>query len=616
MATSLLLGEPETLIDEAHVHEDLLLTAEEYADLDVRPVKVPKLPHLNIHELTDRLRRDEYGRERVKDEHKQAVIAYLSQLSETEQAGLRHKWSYWARKNQIAPEGLWTFWWLLAGRGFGKTRSGGEWINERVEAGLAKRIALVAPTASDVRKTMVEGESGILAIAPPWNRPHWEPSKLQLTWPNGAVAGLFSAEEPERLRGPQFDTFWADEIAAWKKLRETWDMLMFGFRLGDDPRGCITTTPKPLELVKEAVTTEREEKEARVNAPSVVITKGSTYDNRGNLSPQFYKTVIKKYEGTRLGRQELDAEIIDDMPGALWQRKDIDEQRIPCNIPPVTSVYKPIEAYGAELEVADLSELKIRAAEITKACGEDLVRVCVNVDPNASNDEGSDEIGITVTAKGMSGRGYLLADLSMSGSPGEWATTAVLAHDLFMADRVIGEANNGGNMVEHTIASAAKDLKRTGHRSSDNVSIMLVHASRGKVTRAEPVSLKYEQKQISHVGSHKKLEDQMCLFTTDFDRAAMGFSPDRMDSLVWGFTHLFYETDGDGILEFYKQEHMSAQAKREGKGPAAELFPMSVPDGITQAHGLDGTRYDVKDGQVLVRSEDRKGLRGAGFKDI
>lgn len=596
---------------------------EVYEEVDVRPVKVPRLPNWNINDLAKLAEAEKEDPE----EQRAWLKDLFKNLSSQEQRDLQYSWHFWARRNQIAPGGQWTFWLLLAGRGFGKTRTGAEWINERVQSGLAKRIALVAPTAADVRKVMVEGESGILAISPPWNRPLFEPSKLQLTWPNGAIAQLFSAEEPERLRGPQCDTFWADELAAWKKLQETWDMLQFGFRLGTDPRGCITTTPKPLPIVKQLVQSDRDmppEKRTEDWDGETAVTRGSTYDNKANLAPKFYSTVVKKYEGTRLGRQELEAAILEDMPGALWVRAQLDANRI-YGVMPLSPILREMDIVTGERTFEDIELLRRQAAAILAAVPEDLVRISVNVDPNVSNDEGSDEIGITVTGKGLSGHGYTLADCSLKGSPDEWASTAVIAHDLFGADRIVGEANQGGNMVEYTIAQTAKNIKEKGisqpdgkprhHRSSDFVGITLVHATRGKVTRAEPVSLLYEQNRISHIGTMRVLEDQMCLFTSDFDRKSMGYSPDRVDSIVWGYTHLFNEEqDGAGIFEFMKTEAMRAKAENGPKTvDTSSYIRMKAPQGTGTLYGMQGDKYVVKDGYVFVKPDDVRGARNGGF---
>lgn len=613
-------------VDEEHAHEDLKITEDEYREIKLKPVKVPYTPDININETMDLIHRGQIlpevkeeltgnGGKYTKEVKKKVLYHLFGQLSTDEMKYLVYKWSFWARKNQMSPKGDWIFWLLLAGRGFGKTRTGAEWINERVQSGQAKRIALVAPTAADVRKVMVEGESGILAISPPWNRPLFEPSKLQLTWPNGAVAGLFSAEEPERLRGPQCDTFWADETAAWKKLVETWDMLQFGFRLGDKPQGCVTTTPKPLPILKELLAQEK--------SGEVAVTRGSTYENKGNLTPKFFTQVVKKYEGTRLGKQELDAEILEDMPGALWKRSDIDNVRIRNTGLPMPAILKAEEPIpGSRVEVQDLDMLKRIAYAIMKLVPEDLTRVVVAVDPNASNDEGSDEIGVVVAGQGVSGQGYVLADLSMKGSPNEWATTAIIAHDMFSADRIVGEANQGGNMVEYTVEATAKFLRMDEKRKSDFVSIVLVHATRGKVTRAEPAAALYEQGRISHVGTLSTLEDQMCLFTSDFDRKSMGYSPDRVDALVWALTHLFLEENDTGILDFYKQEHVAKLARQSdalqgaSSEPQGDWVKMQAPAGVSTIHGGDGTQYLVQDGIALVKPDDVKGLRAAGFVKI
>jgi phage terminase large subunit-like protein len=590
------------------------MTKEDHAKLVVNPVKVPITLNYNINRMFAQLRTEierkpgeEFDAYEDRLEHEMAKL--LMQVDQKQVANLLWKWEFWARDNQVAPTGTWTYWLLLAGRGFGKTRTGAEWINKRVELGQSKRIALVAATAADVRKTMVEGESGILAKAPPWNKPVFEPSKLQLTWPNGAIAQMFSAEEPERLRGPQCDTFWADELCAWKKMQETWDMLMFGFRLGRHPQGCITTTPKPVPLIKEIKGLSKE--------GLTKVTSGSTKENKGNLAEAFIKQTIKKYEGTRLGRQELDAVILEDMPGALWKREDIDRKRIQCATPPIKPFLETDISTGLVRlrEGLDWVTLRSQALSIRKAVGEDLTRLVVAVDPNASSGEDADETGITVEGKGLSGQGYLLADVSLHGTPNEWASTAVLMHDIFECDRIIGEANMGGNMVEHALATAAKFLKIQGLRQSDFCSIVLVHATRGKVTRAEPVSMLYEQGRISHVGSHPILEDQMCLFTSDFDRKEMGYSPDRVDSLVWGFTHLFLEATDTGIIEFYQQQAAEQQQALKASNPDPSTFTkMKAPPGVGQAYGIEGDLYTVdNDGFIFVPSKELRGLRQAGY---
>lgn len=410
----------------------------------------------------------------------------MATLTDDQATALLHEWSFWARPNQIAPDGDWHTWLVLAGRGFGKTRAGGEWVRSQVcgdtplAAGKASRVALVAETAADARDVMVEGESGLLAIHPKDWRPKYEPSKRRLTWPNGSVATLFNAVEPDQLRGPQHDLAWCDELAKWRYARETWDQLQFGLRLGDDPRQAITTTPRPIPILKEML-----------RDSGTVVTRGSTYENQANLAPKFFSTIITKYEGTRLGRQELKAELLEDIPGALWTRTNLDDHR---------------------RKEADLP---------------DMQRIVVGVDPqgDSSSEEGSDT-GIVVAGLGVDGRGYVLDDLSANLSPNGWARRALSGLDYRSADAIIAEKNNGGEMVTNTI-----------HAVRPMANVIGVHASRGKVTRAEPISALYEQGRVSHVGSHPELEDQMMLFTPF---GIEGDEPgDRVDALVWALSHLF-----------------------------------------------------------------------------
>lgn len=366
---------------------------------------------------------------------------------------------------------------MLAGRGFGKTKTGAEWVREKKET--CGRLALVAPTAGDARDVMVEGVSGILACSPPWDRPHYEPSKRRLTWKNGAIATLYSAEDPEALRGPQFGAGWADELCAWQYAQDTWDMLQFGLRLGRNPQCVVTTTPKPIKVLKELIAN-----------PATVVTRGSTYDNRANLAEGFFRQIISRYEGTRLGRQELNAEILEDIPGALWMRKLIDETRV--------------RSYP------------------------DLARVVVAIDPPVSSGENADECGIIVAGRCGEGQGYVLADQSSQGDrPAEWARRAVTAYQMFSADCIVAEVNQGGEMVEEIMRQV-----------DQTIPFRAVHATRGKYVRAEPISMIYAQHRVHHVGSFPKLEDQMCAMTPDFDADTAGYSPDRLDALVWALTDL------------------------------------------------------------------------------
>ena len=407
--------------------------------------------------------------------------AFLAQLTDDQAQALLYDWEgFHARPNQIEPPGEWYIWLLLAGRGFGKTRTGGEWIKKR-EASGARHIALVAETAADARDVMVEGESGLLRLYPKADRPLYEPSKRRVTWPSGAIATLFNATEPDQLRGPQFDTAWTDEIAKWRYARETWDMLQFGMRLGHDPRVVVTTTPRSIELVK-AIVAGLEGK--------AHVTRGRTFDNAANLAAPFLERVKQKYEGTRLGRQELNAEILGDLPGALWSQVGLDTYRV---------------------------------REVPK-----LGRIVVAVDPAVTNTEESDEHGIIVAGitHDADQRGVVLDDQSMPGTPDQWARNAVQAYNYWQADAIVVEVNQGGDMVAHTIRTI-----------DPNVRIKEVRASRGKHVRAEPVAALYEQGRIAHVGSFSALENQMTQMTqAGFQGAG---SPDRVDALVWAFTDLF-----------------------------------------------------------------------------
>lgn len=425
----------------------------------------------------------------------------IASLTPAQAENLVYDWALWARDSQVPPPGEWRIWLLLAGRGFGKTRTGAELVRARVGLRTARRIALLGPTEADVRDVMVEGESGLLAIAPPSARPLYEPSKRRVSWPNGAVATLFSAEEPERLRGPQHDFAWCDELAAWR-YPESWDMLMFGLRLGDDPRAVVTTTPRPTKLVKQLIAD-----------PTVAMTRGKTDENRANLAPAFLDRIVLRYQGTRLGRQELDAEILDDMPGALWSRGVIEACRVPV--------------------------------------APELSRIVVAVDPAATSGESADETGIVVAGKSPAGVGYVLADVSGRYAPAEWARAAVVAFAAHRADRIVAEVNNGGDMVEATLRVV-----------DPAVPFAAVRASRGKTARAEPVAALYEQGRVHHVGAFAVLEDQMCGFTADFDRKVAGYSPDRVDALVWALTELLVERPGGaGIYDAYRNLAAAKETK-------------------------------------------------------
>ncbi len=406
----------------------------------------------------------------------------------------------------------------MGGRGSGKTRSGAEWVRSQVMAG-RQRIALVAETAGDARDVMVEGESGIMAVS--WEhdhdihgnhvgRPRYEPSKRRLTWANGAMATTYAATEPGQLRGPQHDAAWADEVAKWR-YDETWDNLVLGLRLGEHPRIVATTTPRPIKLVKDLVD------RSRSGVGDVVVTKASTFDNAANLADSFIAAVRRRYEGTRMGRQELSGDLLLDIPGALWSRARIDELRL------VGSRFL-VDGDNRTLETA---------------IAEAMQRIVVAVDPAASAQEGSDETGIIVAARDEDRTGYVLADNTVTqANPDEWGRAAVLAFEHWDADEIVVEANNGGDMAVSVIQSAALALFKEGKCRRKKVPVTKVHATRGKAIRAEPVSALYEQGRIHHVGTFAQLEDQQCAFTPDFDRKKAGYSPDRLDAAVWAFTDL------------------------------------------------------------------------------
>jgi phage terminase large subunit-like protein len=404
-------------------------------------------------------------------------VRRVNALTDAEAEALVYDWGWHARPKQVPPDGDWRYWLIIAGRGFGKTRTGAELVREWIKS--HAYVNLIGATSDDARDIMIEGESGILAICPDRERPRYLAHKRQLVWPNGAKSLIFTADEPERLRGKQHAKLWADEVAAWR-YPESWDQAKFGLRLGDNPQAVLTTTPKPTKLIKELIADE-----------GTHVTTGTTYENRGNLAGAFLDAIVKKYEGTRLGRQELNAEILADNPGALWKRDQIEEGRV--------------------------------------GKAPDMKRVVVAVDPAVTNNPDSDETGIVVAGLGADGKGYVLADLSMRGTPEEWARAAVRAYRDFKADRILAEANNGGQMVEAVVRTADRAVSYKG-----------VHASRGKITRAEPVSALYEQGRCHHVGCFPVLEDQMC----DYDPKTSKFSPDRMDALVWAFTDLMIAGPG------------------------------------------------------------------------
>ena len=420
-----------------------------------------------------------------------AVSRFLKALSARELEFLAHDWPLWARPDQLPPEGGWTTWLMLGGRGAGKTRAGAEWVRAMAlgrppfASAPAGRIALVGQTMADVREVMVDGISGLLSVHPIGEKPRLEIARRRLVWPNGAVAEMYSAEEPDSLRGPQFDLAWCDELAKWRYAQETWDMLQFALRLGEAPRQLVTTTPRAIPLIRKLMA-----------APDTVLSRAATRANAHNLAPAFLKTVVAGYAGTRLGRQELDGEVLEDRPDALWSRAEIE------------------------------------AARITAA--PELARVVVAVDPPASSGRNADACGIVAAGKGADGRAYVLADRSERGlKPAAWARRAVALFEELGADRLVVEVNQGGEMAEAVLRQVAPQLP-----------IRAVRASRGKWTRAEPVAALYEQRRVAHVGALPQLEDEMCDLGPD--GLSGGRSPDRVDALVWALTALMLEGGGAG----------------------------------------------------------------------
>jgi len=403
---------------------------------------------------------------------------YIGSLSPEVQAVLQYEWSFWARPNQLPPEGDWRTWLALAGRGYGKTEAGAQWVRQRVKDG-AKSIALIAETQKDLEEVMV---ARLMKISPPDEMPKVRYKPVRLLWPNGAMALGYNGTEPDQLRGPEFDTAWVDELAKYRYARETWDMLQFTMRSGNDPRVFVTTTPRPIPIIREIISDS-----------GTVITRGSTMENASNLAPSFMKAVVEKYGGTRLGRQELNAEMLDDFPGALWTRLMID----------------------------GTPDAPMRRSKVPE-----MRRVVVAIDPSGTKGDGEgDDIGIVACGLGIDGRGYVLEDATCQLSPEGWGRRAVEVYNRWGADRMVAERNFGGAMVETVIRMVDKDI-----------AYKEVTASRGKAVRAEPISALYEQGRISHVGSFPELEDQMCQMT------ASGYqgdnSPDRMDALVWALTEL------------------------------------------------------------------------------
>ncbi len=409
---------------------------------------------------------------------------FLASISKPATLALAYLFPFWALDHQLPPPGPWRTWIVMGGRGAGKTRAGAEWVRHMVEGarpedrGTATRVALVGETYEQVRDVMVFGESGLIACSPPDRLPVWEAARRRLVWPNGATAQAFSASDPEALRGPQFDAAWADELAKWKKAPEAWDMLQFCLRLGEEPRACVTTTPRNVPILKRLI-----------GLDSTVVTGAPTSANRANLAPSFLGEMTSRYGNTRLGLQELEGKLLEDVEGALWTTEQLIKSRI-------------------------------------AACP-DLGRIVVAVDPPVTGGAGADTCGIVVAGQTADReRAVVLEDASVSGaSPVGWARAVVAAYERHNADRVVAEVNQGGDLVEAVL----RQIDRT-------VSYRAVYASRGKVTRAEPVAALYEQGRVLHLGRMDELETQMA------QMSVAGFqgpgSPDRVDALVWAISEL------------------------------------------------------------------------------
>ncbi|MCT4557407.1 MAG: terminase family protein [Pelagimonas sp.] len=404
---------------------------------------------------------------------------------------LPYLFDFWAHEHQIAPGGDWRSWVILGGRGAGKTRAGAEWVRQMVEgpkpldAGRCKRMALIGETFDQAREVMIFGDSGILACSPKDRSPSWVSTRRCLVWPNGAEAMVFSAHDPEALRGPQFDGAWVDELAKWKRAQDAWDMLQFGLRLGDSPRVCVTTTPRNVAVLKDLL-----------DAPSTVLTRAPTEANRAHLAKSFLDEVRARYANSALGQQELDGILLDEVDGSLWSREMLDG---------------------------------VRSGRVPE-----LSRIVVAVDPPAGEGKASDECGIVVAGAVLDGapsdwRAFVLEDATVQGlSPLGWANAVDAAVQRWGADRVVVEVNQGGAMVESVLRQANALMP-----------VRNVHATRGKIARAEPVSALYEQGRVTHGQGLRELEAQMCLMThRGFEGAG---SPDRVDALVWALTDLMLD---------------------------------------------------------------------------
>lgn len=418
----------------------------------------------------------------------------LNRLTDTEAAALRYSWEFYGRPDQQWPAGFWRVLLMLSGRGTGKTRSGAELTRKRATTGKPSRGVLVAPTPADARDLMIEGEAGILAISPPDQRPKYEPSigHGRLTWPNGTIATVQTATDPDAIRGGTYEWAWCEEMAKWRHLTAAWDNLRFSMRGGENPQTWITTTPKPYQLLRDI---------AAGKWPGTVVRRVPTYRNIANLAPEFIAELLLRYEGSRLGLQELWGHFLDDIEGALFTMAEVE---------------------GARITVDAEGKLVVPA----------MRRIVVAVDPSWGVH--GDECGIVVAGLGWDGRGYLLDDLSLRARPAEWGAVAAQAYDRWQADRIVAEANFQAEQVRLVMQVVSEKLGRQYHFHE-------VHATRGKAMRAEPVQSLYQQGRVSHVGHFPLLESQMTQWVPPPPGTRPDFSPDRLDALVWALTDLMVD---------------------------------------------------------------------------
>jgi phage terminase large subunit-like protein len=415
----------------------------------------------------------------------QKINEYLAKNSQ------RYAWIKNARPSQLPPCGDWRTWMILAGRGFGKTRTGAETTRNWACSGRYRRLALISQSIREARAVMVEGISGLLEIHPPFERPHFKKTLHQLVWPNGTVATLYGADHFDHFRGPQFDAIWIDELAKFRYPEETWNQLMLALRLGNDPRCIVTTTPRPIPLIEKLQLRK-----------DVVVTKGTTFENHNNLAPAYLDQIVKQFEGTRLGAQELYAEVLTEHQGALWRRDLIRYQE-----PLYDEIGTP-----------------------------KLIRIVIAIDPATTHHEESDETGIVIAGIAENKCAYILDDLSGRLSPGDWGQRVVESYWRLNADRVVAEVNKGGDLVERILRSL-----------DPTIPYKAVRATRGKFTRAEPIAALYEQNRVFHTRPFSFLENQLCTYVPGITTK----SPDRLDALVWALTDLLLEHETNPTLKLW-----------------------------------------------------------------